>query len=110
MLAFASYPENGFAGSQARDLLGYFSRYQAATTRGSNRTQVPILKQGIRPAFANLKIVIRETASNSESWAAVRARLNCSMRSGKEEELASDMDKLRDEFPEAALPPPLARG
>ena len=33
---------------------------QSAVVFGSNRTHVPILKQGIRPAFACLKIVMRE--------------------------------------------------
>jgi hypothetical protein len=37
-----------------------------ATARGSNRTQVPILKEGMRPAFASLNTVMRDTANN---WA-----------------------------------------
>ena len=46
---------------------GYILRNQVATARGSNLTQVPILKHGIRPAAACLKTVTRETASNSAS-------------------------------------------
>jgi len=42
----------------------YIFRNQVATARGSNRTQVPILKHGMRPAFANLKIVMRDTANH----------------------------------------------
>jgi hypothetical protein len=42
----------------------YIFRNQVATARGSNLTQVPILKLGMRPAFANLKIVMRDTASH----------------------------------------------
>src|SRR5580692_7687111 len=56
---------------------------QFATARGSNRTQVPILNDGMRPAFACLKIVIFETPSNLASFSAVIApsmRLMCSAR------------------------------
>jgi hypothetical protein len=49
-------------------------RSHAATARGSNRTHVPTLKLGNRPAAANLKIVTCETEKNFESSLAVRAR------------------------------------
>jgi hypothetical protein len=52
----------------------YILRNQLATARGSNRTQVPILKLGMRPAFAILKIVMRETDRYSATSTAVRAR------------------------------------
>jgi len=54
-------------------VLRYIFLNQCATARGSNRTQLPILKHGMRPAFASLKTVIRETANNVASSAAVRA-------------------------------------
>jgi hypothetical protein len=57
---------------------------------------VPILKQGMRLAFASLKMVIRDTANNWASSAAVSARENLSIRSGKEY-VTSDMEQLRDE-------------
>ena len=47
----------------------YFSRSQFAMARGSNLTQVPILNDGILPAFACLKIVIFETPA---IWQAFR--------------------------------------
>lgn len=39
----------------------YILLSQFATARGSNRTHVPILKHGIRPAAACLKIVRRDS-------------------------------------------------
>lgn len=42
----------------------YIFRNQVATARGSNLTQLPILKHGMRPAFASLKTVIRDTANH----------------------------------------------
>jgi hypothetical protein len=47
---------------------------QSAVVFGQNRTEVPILKLGIRPAFACLKIVIRETFNNVANSGAVNAR------------------------------------
>ena len=44
-----------------------------ATVKGSNRTQVPMRNEGMRPAFACLKIVMCETAKSLESSLAVRA-------------------------------------
>jgi hypothetical protein len=43
----------------------YIVRSQFAMARGSKRTQVPILKLGMRPAFANLKTVTIETLAVS---------------------------------------------
>jgi len=48
-------------------------RSHFATARGSNRTHVPTRKHGMRPAFASLNTVMRETANNSASSEAVRA-------------------------------------
>src|SRR5207244_4377988 len=45
-----------------------------ATAQGQNLTDVPMRKDGIRPAFACLKIVIRETDSSLARSSAVRAR------------------------------------
>jgi hypothetical protein len=45
-----------------------------ATDRGSNLTLAPILNDGIRPAFAYLKMVIRETANSVANSSAVKAR------------------------------------
>jgi hypothetical protein len=51
----------------------YMLRNQFATALGSNLTHVPIRKQGMRPTFASLKTVMRDTDSNSASSTAVRA-------------------------------------
>jgi len=50
---------------------------------GSNRTQVPIRKQGILPAAACLKMVTLETESSSASSSAVKARCTRSICSAK---------------------------
>jgi len=39
---------------------------------GSNRTQVPMRNEGMRPALACLNIVRCETAKILESWLALR--------------------------------------
>jgi hypothetical protein len=65
------------------DLVFYMRRNQFATARGSNLTQVPILKHGMRPAFANLKIVMRDTVNISASSSAVSARPIRSIRSAR---------------------------
>ena len=46
---------------------------QLATAFGQNLTDVPMRNDGIRPAFACLKIVIRETDNNFARSSAVRA-------------------------------------
>ena len=48
-------------------------RSQFATARGSNRTHVPMRNEGMRPAFACLKIVTCETAKILDNSLAVRA-------------------------------------
>ena len=48
-------------------------RSQSATVFASKRTHVPMRNEGMRPAFACLKIVIRETASTFASSSAVNA-------------------------------------
>lgn len=58
---------------QKRAYVSYLLRSQFATALGSNLTHVPIRKQGMRPTFASLKTVIRDTDSNSASSTAVRA-------------------------------------
>lgn len=45
----------------------YIVRSRFATMTGSKRTHAPLRNEGIRPAFACLKIVIRETASTTFS-------------------------------------------
>jgi hypothetical protein len=50
----------------------YTFRNHVAITFGSNLTQVPILNEGRRPAFASLNTVMRDTANNSASSTAVR--------------------------------------
>src|SRR5712692_7326542 len=62
----------------------HFSRSQRATDFGSNRTQVPMRNDGIRPAFACLKIVILETVNMLASSSAVKARPIRSIRSGSD--------------------------
>ena len=52
---------------------GYILRNQFAIAHGSNRTQEPIRKEGMRPVFASLKTVMRDTANNRASSRAVRA-------------------------------------
>jgi len=52
----------------------YILRSQFATARGSNLTHVPILKHGIRPAAACLKIVTLDTERTSARSSAVKAR------------------------------------
>lgn len=52
----------------------YIFRNQFATARGSNRTQVPIRNEGIRPAAACLKIVTLETERSFDRSSAVKAR------------------------------------
>jgi hypothetical protein len=49
-------------------------RNQFATALGSNRTQVPIRNDGMRPAAACLKIVTFDTERNFDSSSAVKAR------------------------------------
>ncbi len=51
---------------------------------GSNLTQVPILKEGMLPFCALLKIVIRDTAKISASCSAVIAWSICSIRSARD--------------------------
>jgi len=48
-------------------------RSHCATARGSNLTHVPTRNEGMRPAFACLKIVIRETDRTRASSSAVKA-------------------------------------
>jgi hypothetical protein len=59
-------------------------RSHRATDIGSNRTQVPMRNDGIRPAFACLKIVILETVNMLASSSAVNARPIRSIRSGSD--------------------------
>ena len=59
-------------------------RSHRATDVGSNRTQVPIRNDGIRPAFACLKIVILETVNILASSSPVNARPILSIRSGSD--------------------------
>lgn len=59
-------------------------RSHRATDVGSNRTQVPMRKDGILPAFACLKIVIFETVKMLASSFAVKARPILSIRSGSD--------------------------
>lgn len=51
--------------------LPHWDRSQFATARGSKRTHVPMRNEGMRPALACLKIVIRETANSSANSLAV---------------------------------------
>lgn len=51
----------------------YILRNQLPTARGSNLTQVPIRRHGMRPALANLKTVMRETDWYSATSTAVIA-------------------------------------
>src|SRR5438477_3876345 len=51
----------------------YCLRSHSAAIFGSKRTHVPMRNEGMRPAFACLKIVIRETASTFASSSAVNA-------------------------------------
>ena len=51
----------------------YILRNQVATARGSNLTHVPILKHGIRPAAACLKIVTLDTERSPARSSAVKA-------------------------------------
>jgi hypothetical protein len=55
-----------------------------ASDIGSNRTQVPMRNDGIRPAFACLKIVIFETVNMLASSSAVNARPIRSILSGSD--------------------------
>ena len=59
-------------------------RSHCATVFGSNRTHVPMRNDGIRPAFACLKIVILETVNMLASSSAVIARPIRSIRSGSD--------------------------
>jgi len=56
-----------------RPLDPYIVRSHFATTIGSNRTQVPMRNDGMRPALACLNTVIRETANTCASSSAVKA-------------------------------------
>jgi len=62
----------------------YLPLSHRATDVGSNRTQVPMRNDGIRPAFACLKIVILETVNMLASSSAVNARPIRSIRSGSD--------------------------
>jgi len=62
----------------------HIARSHCATVFGSNRTQVPMRNDGIRPAFACLKIVILETVNMLASSAAVNARPIRSIRSAND--------------------------
>ncbi len=59
--------------TKVRTDLYYWVRNQFATVLGSNRTHVPMRNEGMRPAFACLKIVTCETAKILASSLAVRA-------------------------------------
>lgn len=63
--------------------LPHCARSQFATAFGSNRTQVPILKDGMRFVLASLYTTILETARMAASCVAVMARPNRSIRSAK---------------------------
>jgi hypothetical protein len=62
----------------------YIPLSHRATEVGSNRTQVPMRNDGIRPDFACLKIVILETVNMLASSSAVKARPIRSIRSGSD--------------------------
>lgn len=72
-------------GSRSVQRKAYCRRSQFAVDLGSNLTQVPMRNDGIRPAFACLKIVIRETPNISASSSAVSARPILSIRSAKDD-------------------------
>jgi hypothetical protein len=54
-------------------LTPHLFRNQFATEWGSNLTHVPMWNEGMRPAFACLKIVIRETDNRRANSSAVKA-------------------------------------
>jgi hypothetical protein len=81
-LASASWGESRISAKNRRSL--HISRSHRATDFGSNRTQVPMRNDGIRPAFACLKIVILETVNMLASSSAVKARPIRSIRSGSD--------------------------
>ena len=57
-----------------KDRLNYCLESQSAVLFGSNRTQVPTRKEGIRPFFACLNTVTGDTFRSAASSFAVRAR------------------------------------
>jgi len=74
-LYFEILDQDGKVNVEAETLsdCSYCFRSQFATALGSNRTHVPMRNEGMRPAFACLKIVTCETAKILESSLAVRA-------------------------------------
>src|SRR6266478_3322843 len=78
-LASAFCRESRISAKNRRSL--HISRSHRATDVGSNRTHVPMRNDGIRPAFACLKIVILETVNMLASSSAVNARPIRSIRS-----------------------------
>src|SRR5229473_1375396 len=81
-LASAFCRESRISAKNRRSL--HIFRSHRATDVGSNRTQVPMRNDGIRPAFACLKIVILETVNMLASSSAVKARPIRSIRSGSD--------------------------
>src|SRR6266478_5357357 len=81
-LASAFCRESRISAKNRRSL--HISRSHRATDIGSNRTQVPMRNDGIRPAFACLKIVILETVNMLASSSVVKARPIRSIRSGSD--------------------------
>ena len=81
-MASAFWGEFRISAKNRRSL--HISRSHCATDFGSNRTQVPMRNDGIRPAFACLKIVILETVNMLASSSAVKARPIRSIRSGSD--------------------------
>ena len=81
-LASAFCRESRISAKNRRSL--HISRSHCATVFGSNRTQVPMRNDGIRPSFACLKIVILETVNILASSSAFKARPIRSIRSGSD--------------------------
>ena len=81
-LASAFWGESQISAEYRRSL--HIFRSHRATDVGSNRTQVPMRNDGIRPAFACLKIVILETVNMLARSPAVNARPIRSIRSGSD--------------------------
>src|SRR6266536_2587864 len=74
--------------------VSYRARSHFATAVGSKRTHVPTRKEGIRPAFAILKIVAREIANNRLSSSAVRAWPVCAIWSASVHWLSTSIPVL----------------
>ncbi len=79
--------------------VSYRARSHFATAVGSKRTHVPTRKEGMRPAFAILKIVAREIANNMLSSSAVRAWPVCSIWSASVHWLSTVAPQVLDASP-----------